>query len=430
MLKNLAVICQLILICSCGQGSNIATARSLPVIKDTVSFDVIGDKDFGVVVIKDTIDLKNRLCIIPSGITLSFKGGIIKNGALVGNMTKLKSSQPCFDCVRILGTWNVPIVKSTYFRDLSYDNALKDVVAMANPRVKNTVIIDEGVYHVTAMENSDACIPLCSNTDVILYGKIILTPNAYTNYYIIKIQGDNINLRGNATLEGDKHTHLGKVGEWGMGINIDHSNNVTVSGLTIKDCWGDCIYVGGESEDIIIEKCSLDHGRRQGISITSAKRVTIKDCSISNVAGTLPEYAIDIEPNKGNDINKVVIDNVNVSNCKGGVMANGRAEGAYVGTVIIKNCNIQADNRPAVNLGKCRKVKVLKCTIIQQSTPRGINCEEINDLVIKGNNIQQNYLGNTPGIKTIVKQFGKDRLNPIRTDQCDSMRIRNNICMY
>lgn len=415
MLKNLAVICQLILICSCGLGSNIATARSLPVVKDTVSFDVIGDKDFGVVVIKDTIDLKNRLCIIPSGITLSFKGGIIKNGALVGNMTKLKSSQPCFDCVRILGTWNVPIVKSTYFRDLSYDNALKDVVAMANPKVKNTVIIDEGVYHVTAMENSDACIPLCSNTDVILYGKIILTPNAYTNYYIIKIQGDNINLRGNATLEGDKHTHLGKVGEWGMGINIDHSNNVTVSGLTIKDCWGDCIYVGGKSGDVSIEKCSLDHGRRQGISITSAKRVTIKDCSISNVAGTLPEYAIDIEPNKGNNIDKVVIANVTVSNCKGGFCAYGTAKESRIGRIVIKGCYVSSQEKMTIAMEECEDVLIEKNTLIRKNDHRVMACEHIGKIIIKNNKLQSRK-----------KDVTKSRLGRITTFYSKLSLIENN----
>ena len=87
--------------------------------------------------------------------------------------------------------------------------------------------------------------------------------------------------------------------------------------LTIRDCWGDCIYIGTESTNVRINSCTLDHGRRQDISITSAGRVMIENCIISNVRGTAPEYAIDIEPNKNDIIESVIIRNVKSIDCKG-----------------------------------------------------------------------------------------------------------------
>lgn len=280
------IIC-LLLFNSCGHGRTKSWAEGLPIAVDTISYTTLGSLANGVLTIRDSVDLNNRLCNIPDGITLCFNGGTVNNGTLVGNMTKIKCKKACLNRVGILGTWNVPIIRSSYFCDLNYDNALKDVVALSHPSVKNKIIIDKGNYQVSAYKNGDECIPICSNTELVMNGNILLTPNDYRNYYIIQLSGSNISVKGKGTIVGDKHDHTGNSGEWGMGINLDDAHHVTISGLTIKDCWGDCIYVGSESSDVIIEKCTLDHGRRQGISITSADSVTIKNCLITNVKGLI-----------------------------------------------------------------------------------------------------------------------------------------------
>ena len=166
----------------------------------------------------------------------------------------------------------------------------------------------KGLYIVKTEKNGDACLTLNSNTDLTCEGTIQITPNAFTDYDIIRVEGENINVKGNGVIIGDKFSHLGKDGEWGMGVRVQRSRNIQIKGITVKECWGDCIYVGGKSTDVLIKDCKIDHGRRQGVSITSADRVTIKNCSISNIGGTSPEYAIDVEPNEGETVGKVLID--------------------------------------------------------------------------------------------------------------------------
>ena len=377
------------LLCSsCGYSyTNSGMVEGLPIATDTVSFDVLGQLKNGVILIDDTIDLNNKACLLPPNITLRFKEGCIQNGTLIGNITKIKTSKACFNRVKIEGTWNVPVIKSSMFGDLSYDNALKDVVALANPEIKNKIIIEKGNYQVTAYRNGDVCIPLCSNTDFVLNGTITLTSNNYTNYYIIQAEGNNIKIRGNGVVIGDKHTHTGNKGEWGMGINLVNAHHVSIYGLTIKDCWGDCIYVGTESSNVKIKDCKLDNGRRQGISITSANGVKISNCTISNVYGTAPEYAIDVEPNKDQIVDNVTIKNVSVNNCKGGFLVWGGAPNAKIGTVSIKNCSIETTQKRAIQLVKCTYAKVNKC-IIKSSHKDPIYHEKVGEAVIRNTKIE------------------------------------------
>ena len=378
-------VCLLIFMCSCGQARSGVKAQPLPTAIDTVSYVVLGQPKEGNLTIKDTIDLENRKCVLPEEISLNFKGGLVKNGTLVGNNTKLRSSGACFDRVRIMGTWSVPVISTSLFCNLNYDNALKDVVALSNPAVKNKIIIGRGDYQVSAYKNGDVCLPVNSNTELVINGTIRLTPNNFTNYYILQAEGHDIKIKGKGTIIGDKHTHTGKKGEWGMGINLDHAHNVIIKGLNIKECWGDCIYVGSESSDVRIEDCLLDHGRRQGISITSADGVTIKNCSITNVGGTAPEYAIDVEPNKGETVDNVTIEEVKVKDCRGGFLVYGKAPNAHVGKVVINNCCIEGARKIPISIIKCLSARVEKCVTRGFSWREDINMVEVGSAIKKNN---------------------------------------------
>lgn len=385
MRKSIELLSLLITFFSCGSGNSKVTAKSLPIAGDTVSYEIIGVPHRGVIVIKDTIDLNNRRCTLPEGITLKFKGGVIKNGTLVGNKTKINCEEGIFNRVRILGTWIAPVIKTSCFTDLSYDNALKDVLALSDSSVNNKIYIEEGNYQVTAYKNGDVCISVSSNTQLIINGVIKLTPNNHRNYYIIQATGHKISVSGSGTIIGDKHTHTGKEGEWGMGIYVKDGHQIYISDLKIKDCWGDCIYVGSGSSDVRIEDCLLDHGRRQGISITSAEGVTIRNCTISNVQGTNPEYAIDVEPNKGETVNNVTIEKVRVKQCRGGFLAWGKAKDARIGNIVIKKCVISGVKKLPVSLVKCSSVKVVGCIIKDSNRKNPIHYEEIGSVFINRN---------------------------------------------
>lgn len=421
-----SVVSLLLMLVSCGNGSASEKAAGLPIAKDTISFSVLGTPDNGELTIRDTIDLKGKKCVIPSGLTMKMRGGYIKNGTLVGDMTRLKSCKPCFNRVRIQGTWDVPVIKSSLFEDLSYDNALQDVVALSHPSIKNKIVIKKGRYQVSALRNTDACVVLNSNTEFVMDGNIQMTPNSFRCYNIILATGENIKIKGKGTVAGDKHTHTGKDGEWGMGIMLENAHHVLVSGLTIKDCWGDCIYVGENSTDVTIEKCKLDHGRRQGISITSANGVLIKNCEITNVSGTSPEFAIDVEPNKNEFVGNVIIDHVTAANCVGGFKAATIAENARIGSVIVRNCNISADRQYALRFINCESALAENNKLNRGDNNQVLICKNVGSLVVKRNTLRYGY-SVKEGLKSVARRVAlRDPKKVITLIGCENAVIEYN----
>lgn len=331
----------------------------------------------------DTIDLHGKTLILPQNVTLvSKKGGLIRNGHLKGNGTRINGKATLFDYVKISGTWIVPIIRTSLFAHLDYDNSLKDVIALSNPLVKNKIIIDRGEYHVSAVNNGDVILVLNNNTEMILYGKIRLTPNTYPSYSILGLFGNNIRIHGKGSVYGDKQSHLGKDGEWGMGIYVT-GGNVSIKDVSVSGCWGDCIYVRTRSDKILIENCNLSDGRRQGISITSARDVTIKKCMISNVSGTLPEYAIDVEPNKDEIVDNVIIKNVTVEKCRGGFLVYGKASGARVGKVSINGCKLIDIPKMPISFQKCDSGVVDNCIFKNCKHKELIGQEGVKNMVRK-----------------------------------------------
>lgn len=339
-------------------------------------------------VVSADVDLHGSVVNLPKGFTLEIKGGKIKNGTLVGNQTKVLCSGKVFDHVHINGTWNVPEISTSMFVDLSYNNALKDVLALAHPKVQNTIIIEQGDYRVSAYKNADVCLTVPSNSTLIVQGSIRLQPNTFPRCDIVRAKGNNIKITGNGSIIGDKHTHLGTTGEWGMGIRFHGAINASVSGLTIKDCWGDCIYVGGNSKNVQIDKCILDHGRRQGISVTKADGVTIKNCKISNVSGTKPQCAIDIEPNANDTVDHVLIENVEVVNCEGGFLATvgkKNVEKKKIGKVQIRNCRVSVLGIYPIRMTNCEYLLVEDCVINAKNENSAIYTKNNRSAVVRNN---------------------------------------------
>ena len=410
----------------CGNTDAEAIGHKLKV--DTIKTNILGRIDKKTVVIEQHVDLGGAVCVLPEGITLDFKGGIVKNGTIVGNRTKIKSNGSIFDNVKVKGSWNVLQISTSMFVDLKSDNALKNVFALANPKVKNVITIEEGYYQVKALKNRDACLTLTDNTELILNGNIQIVPNAFPRCDIIRVKGRNIKIRGKGTIIGDKHSHKGDEGEWGMGVRFHGAINSSIQDVTIKDCWGDCIYVGGNSRNVLIEKCTLDHGRRQGISVTKADSVVIRNCKISNVSGTSPEYAIDLEPNANDTVNHVLIDNVEVLNCEGGILATKglKSDKTVIGSFIIRNCSLSVLSKYPIRIRRSQSALVEKCTINASSETPSIYTEDINEVIIKDNtiNIEKSLVAS---VKNKVRELaGKVSYKPIRVAGATKKTVINN----
>ena len=168
-----------------------------------------------------------------------------------------------------------------------------------------------------------------SNDINVRYGKIFLhsnftmelsklatlkiKPNDSTSYACITIKdADNVSIHG-GNIVGEKDLHTGSAGEWGYGILIESSHNVTIDNMNISNCWGDCIDLRSDSEwvnppkrenkNITITNCILSNSRRQGVSIESGINILIDNCYFEGIRGTTPQSCIDIEGN-GREITK------------------------------------------------------------------------------------------------------------------------------
>lgn len=147
------------------------------------------------------------------------------------------------------------------------------------------------------------------------HSKLIVKPSRRDTYEVIRIHdAENVNVFF-AAIYGDKNTHLDSAGQWGMGIAIRGSKNVRLIRPQVYDCWGDGIYIGAlkklPSDNIVITAPLLNGNRRNGLSITSASKVTITGGVIANSGGQMPMSGIDIEPNHVYDtIDNIIIDHV------------------------------------------------------------------------------------------------------------------------
>lgn len=338
----------------------------------------------------EVADLGGDTLLLPPETTIQLRGGYFRNGTVVGHKTSIRGQGPAFDHVRIAGTWHVPVVRTSLLVDASYENALRDIMALTSQAIRNKVIIEKGEYRVTALKEKDTCVPIGSNTEVIVEGTIRLTPNPFQHYNILCTEGENIRIHGHGSIIGDKHTHTGTDGEWGMGIRVSEGKNVHISQLNIRDCWGDCIYVGGGAREVLIEDCRLDHGRRQGISITKAEGVTIRKCVITNVEGTNPQYAIDIEPNIGDTVDDILVECVTARNCKGGYQIWAAARDSRVGSVTFRRCQATAERCPTIAFSGGENVVVERCDL-QQLTPNSepvVWCRGVQNLTLRGNTLR------------------------------------------
>jgi hypothetical protein len=160
-----------------------------------------------------------------------------------------------------------------------------------------TVFVPDGVYMVDAVSEErrlkikdDTTVKLSSGATL----KVI--PNGAKTYFLLTIAGSsNVTVTG-GTLEGDRAQHSGTEGEWGLGMIIAQgSKNVTVSGVTSRNMWGDGFTIAA-AQNITFCSVVADHNRRQGLSVTEVNQLEVTNSVFSNTQGTRPSAGIDLEP--------------------------------------------------------------------------------------------------------------------------------------
>jgi hypothetical protein len=266
-----------------------------------------------------------------------------------------------------------------------------DVSMFDGREVRNgTLVIAEGSYRLQVKKEGGTCLRIGDNMEVVIDGRLQLAPNGFKSYDVIRIVGSNVKIHGKGSITGDRLTHTGREGEWGMGIRFGGARHVAVSGLAIANCWGDCIYIGGGSKDIRISNCQLRGSRRQGISITKAENVIISHCRIADISGTNPQYAIDIEPNKRCVVDDVLIEHVTVTGCEGGfraVLGKSTYGNARIGKVEIRQCHVSAKSRKTIQFAGCEQAMVNDCVIETRKGEKPILMRRVGSLLENNNKV-------------------------------------------
>lgn len=137
------------------------------------------------------------------------------------------------------------------------------------------------------------------------------------------------------TVIGDRDSHLGQDGEWGMCIAVRGGANVSIKGTKATKCWGDGIYLGtapsGDpktfADNVEIDGVEAAYNRRNNISVVNARGYRICNVHVHHANGVLPESGIDIEPDKEGLASDGVLCNIlSEFNGKRGVMTGGGSD--------------------------------------------------------------------------------------------------------
>ncbi len=165
----------------------------------------------------------------------------------------------------------------------------------------------------------------------------MMEPNSYPEYCIFGIVNAKDVTIKNGRLVGDLDNHVyakssaSPTHEFGFGVVISASTNVTIRNLTITKMTGDGIIVEGSytaladggrvSTKVRLLDNDISNCRRQGISIIGARDSEIAGNRIYNISGTDPQYGIDIEKELDYVVDKLKIHDNVIYNCSGGAIS-------------------------------------------------------------------------------------------------------------
>ena len=165
-------------------------------------------------------------------------------------------------------------------------------------------LLDGGnrTIHLPAGDYVTGKLEFSANTMLLLEPGVVLRDSGRLaeQERLLNIRVDNVRIAGLGARLIANRSHY-TTGEYRHGVYIFGAHHVLVEGLESTGHGGDGFYIGGPpnnpSTDVRLKGCRADSNRRQGLSITSARRVQVIDCEFVNTNGTAPQFGIDLEPN-------------------------------------------------------------------------------------------------------------------------------------
>jgi hypothetical protein len=293
--------------------------------------------------------------------------------------------------------------------------------------VGGDITIPPGIYNINTNIDTPHQGGVYVNSNSVVDGKNKVVfkaiPTSAGTYKILNIYADNTVVK-NIEIVGDRYHHLGSWGEWGAGVRIANSHNITLEHVLVRDCWGDGIYIddvpGSRNDTILIKDSKSLNNRRQGMSIISGKNITIDNTILRGTNGTSPQAGIDFEPDDSSD----EISNVTISRC---TIDNNHGVGVIiydhvnrVSNVRITNTSIQNNNLPGLFTLNGYGLTVDNSLFnnnqhVSDKYHSEIKLEDTEDVNIYNNNINTNVIG-SHGI-SIYGGFGEIHNNVISSPE-------------
>lgn len=214
----------------------------------------------------------------------------------------------------------------------------------------------------TLYVNAEKGLNLKSRMTLRLDGTLNVLPTASGAYAVLKLYDvEDVTITGEGTIKGDRYAHLGQGGEFGHAIEIIRGKNIVISGLTLRDCWGDGIAIDqgkpelGINQNITIEGVKSINNRRQGLSVMGVNTLVVRYCIFADIGGTAPGDGIDLETDTPyKTIENVIIAQNQFKNTKGSNVAIGFEVGSYRNIHVYNNTHDRRSQPIAImnNIGK------------------------------------------------------------------------------
>lgn len=187
-------------------------------------------------------------------------------------------------------------------------DAINACIADLSSKGCDTVYIPSGTYRIESGHSAGkGGVHLASNMKLVMAEGTVLqgyTESGAADTHVLYARNvQNVSISGGQIVGDRNASHSGGDGEDGKGIYICSSSNITITDVTIRDCYGDGIYIGKVrgtdpgSGHITIKSVTISNSYRNNISITAGSTITIDQCTFLGANGHDPQLGIDIESN-------------------------------------------------------------------------------------------------------------------------------------
>lgn len=313
------------------------------------------------------------------------------------------------------------------YNDLTINNSdlINKCINYASINNIREVLIPEGNIYLELYINKDSeyawarlnnyAIELKSNIDLNIKANLKLKTKNIAEYSILRLKNtSNVNIYGGGIIEGDVIDNADASLEFGFGIQIFNSQDVTISDLEIKNCLGDGIMLNSYSSlnpvntNIKVLNNKIHTNSRQGISVLDADGLDIYNNYIYNtglIKGKLPMAGIDIEPEASNSVRNVnIINNSIYDNFGQQIALIALREASEIYNIVISNNNINNSSRR----NQQKSINVI------QLTSGTSNSKYIQNVSITDNDI------------SMVSPVSDSESQVIHISKSDNVKIRNN----